>query len=210
MTTVRDPHLGSVQDPLIAALLRTSRDVSHVRASTWLRHTVRSHQGLLGHTTKVLGLLLIITCHKDWCLGKTIGLDSRLNTGAAIGELLRDQRALHQAKTRTAELLRDVGVQKTNTVSLLDHIPWVLHGLVIVASDRNNVLARELASELLIGLLVLRELKADVLSSSSLREKTSRSRRQGGPNIGAHKAFGGGQRTRREKRHCLLQTGSVG
>ena len=40
MTTVRDPHLCSVQNPLIAAFLSTSRDVSHVRASTRLRHAV--------------------------------------------------------------------------------------------------------------------------------------------------------------------------
>jgi len=49
-----------------------------------------------------------------------------LRTGAAPGELLRDDGTLEQAQTKTTVLFTDVRVEEAKAVGLLDDLPGVL------------------------------------------------------------------------------------
>lgn len=77
---------------------------------------------------------------------------------ASIGDLLGHDASVQDAEAKAAVLLRDVAVDKANVVGLLDDGPRVLAGLVMVRSNRYDLLLGELSRQLLVLELLLGEL----------------------------------------------------
>merc|ERR1719289_129806 len=90
-SAICDPHLLSIDDPIISLLLSLSLHSTHVTASARLRHTIGAHQGLLNQPAKVLLLLLMVASNHDRHRSKSIGLNGSHDASASVGHLLSDK-----------------------------------------------------------------------------------------------------------------------
>lgn len=116
--------------------------------------TVRTHDGLVYQSAKVLLLLLLVASDHDGHGAQTVGLDRRHDASAAVGHLLGDQTAVHRAEPHPSVLLRDVEVHQAGGVGLLQDVPRVLSSLVIMSCIRDDLVLGELLREIQVLLLL--------------------------------------------------------
>ena len=105
--SISDPHLLSVDNPIIALLHCLSLHSTHIAASARLSHTIGTHQGLLqrcefdkisqkvsshlNQPAQVLLLLLMVASDHNRHGSKSIGLNGSHDASATVGHLLSDQ-----------------------------------------------------------------------------------------------------------------------
>ena len=90
LARVGDPHLGAVEDVLVALLHGGGADAGDIGSSARLSHTIGGLERSLNETSEVLLLLLLVTGDDDGHGGERVGLDGGLHTSARISELLLD------------------------------------------------------------------------------------------------------------------------
>mmetsp|Transcript_6592 Transcript_6592/g.16629 ORF Transcript_6592/g.16629 Transcript_6592/m.16629 type:complete len:326 (+) Transcript_6592:409-1386(+) len=203
-TRVGDPHFVTIQDPLVSILYGLCLNVGHIRASSRFRDTVRAKAYFLGHRSQILELLFMGSGQENRHLSQCICLKGRRHTRAAIGQLFLDNTALLAVEADTSVLFRDLTVEQTKLVRALQQFTRVLHGAVQLGSDRDDLIAGELTSQMLDGLLLIGELERNtggVQGSLDRRKCTGQSagsecrRRCGGETASA-------QRTKGKHRSC--------
>mmetsp|Transcript_34394 Transcript_34394/g.106254 ORF Transcript_34394/g.106254 Transcript_34394/m.106254 type:complete len:422 (-) Transcript_34394:21-1286(-) len=158
--TVGDPHLGAVDDPLVALLLGGRLEARDVGPGGGLRDAVGGLDRGLGAAAEVLLLLRVGARDEDRRLGEAVGLDGGRDAGARPRDLLLDDDAVHARGADAAARLGDVHVDEAELPRLLEDVLRVLHRLVVLGGGRLHHVGGELVRGLLDLALLGREVEA--------------------------------------------------
>mmetsp|Transcript_26069 Transcript_26069/g.66168 ORF Transcript_26069/g.66168 Transcript_26069/m.66168 type:complete len:310 (+) Transcript_26069:762-1691(+) len=156
---IRDPHLLSVQHPIVAFLHCRRREAGNIRAGARLGHAVSGLQRRLRQTTQVLLLLLRRACDDHRRRGQAVGLHGGHDAGASVRQLLADEDALEAAQPEAAAVLWNMRVDQAKLPRFREHILWELHRLVILGRDGRHFVDRKGSRQLLQGILLLGKCK---------------------------------------------------
>mmetsp|Transcript_58164 Transcript_58164/g.161105 ORF Transcript_58164/g.161105 Transcript_58164/m.161105 type:complete len:434 (-) Transcript_58164:2-1303(-) len=176
-TAVGDPQLASVDDPLVALLLRSRLDGGDITARSRLAHAVCTFERFLRHPAQILFLLEVVARENHWHLREGVRFHGSLDSRAAIRELFRNDAPIEGVHARAAVVLRNVRIHKTKLPCLLENIVRERHRAVVLGGLRDDHVGSELPRHILDHFLVVVQHEAD---ATTLRREGAgrRSRRE--------------------------------
>merc|ERR1719361_2357943 len=88
--------------PLVSFLHGLCLDPGNIAPGSGFSDPIGAHQGLVYQSTQIFRLLFVVSSNHDWHGAKSVSLNSRHNSSAAIGHLLGDQAAVHSTEAHAS------------------------------------------------------------------------------------------------------------
>ena len=163
---VGDPHLGAVDDVVVAVEPRSGADALQVRAGVGLGEADAGAALAGGQVGQVLLLLLLGAVHGDHPAGQRVAAEDAGDAHPAAGDLLEHQGEGDRVEVEAAVLLGDGDAEQAHVGHALDDLGGVATGLLPLTGDRDDLVVDEVAEQRTELALVLVEL--EVHGSASL------------------------------------------